>query len=206
MKKFLFALLLATIAGCSSTPQRPAKEAKKPAAEKPELLTGRVAFQKLYISARNWAPDAKPYRLESEPTKEAPGADGKAGVWRGYFASVSRRSIKFFVWSGLSSPDAPPRGVSPATEDTFNPSNTSTQPFDFGFLKIDSDKAYEVAQAHGGKKITDKTPDQPLRYEVEWVAPKNELIWHVVYGTSDADAKLRIAVDATTGDFLRVEK
>jgi len=198
---------LAALAGCSSTPSKPAGETKKAEAPKPpELDTGRVAFQRLYLSARNWAPDAQPFRLESEPTKEASGVDGKAGVWRGSFASASRRAVKSFLWSGITADDAPARGITPGSEDTFNPSNTSTQPFDFAFLKVDSDKAFEVAQEHGGKKITEKAADQPIKYELDWVSRNNQLVWHVIYGSTDADAKLRIAVDASTGLFLRTEK
>jgi len=34
----------------------------------------------------------------------------------------------------------------------------------------------------------------------------NNLVWHVIYGNSRADAKLKVAVDATTGEFIRIEK
>ncbi len=205
--KYLFAaaILGTALGGCSSSaPSRPAEQSK-PAAKAPELLTGRAAFQKVYIAARSWAPDARPFRLTSEATKDAPGNDGKAGVWRGSFASTSRRAVKPFLWSGLTSPDAPERGISMGTEDTFNPSNTSTQPFDAGYLKADSDKAYEVGQAHGGKKLLEKAPDQPIAYDLDWNPANNELLWHVIYGPS-SEPKLRVAVDATTGEFVRVEK
>jgi len=206
---FLTAALAGLIVGCSSSPKTPSGETKKaetPAPKPPELDTGRVAFQRLYIAARSWAPDSRPFRLESEPTKEATGTDGKAGVWRGSFASLARRSVKPFLWSGITSDNAPARGVTPGTEDTFNPNNTSTQPFDFAFLKVDSDKAFEVAQEHGGKKLTEKAGDQPIKYELDWVPRTNQLIWHVVYGSTDADAKLRVDVDASTGLYLRLEK
>jgi len=208
MKQFLLAIAMAAVlAGCSSNPQ----PAEKPAAAKPEppkteVLTGRVAFQKLFVTARSWAPDAQPFRLESEAVQQASRIDGKAGIWRGSFASPGKRAVKPYIWSGISGPDAPERGVSPGTEDTFNPNNTSTRPFDFAFLKSDSDQAFEVAQAHGGKKLVDANPQQPIKYLLSWNASTNELLWHVIYGTSEMDAKLRIAVDASTGSFLRVEK
>lgn len=41
---------------------------------------------------------------------------------------------------------------------------------------------------------------------LDWDARQSQLIWHVIYGSSQDDAKLRIAVNATTGEFLRVEK
>ena len=210
MKPFFWSVaLLLVLGGCSSGP-KPAETSGKPAkAEEPkapDLLTGRAAFQKLYATARMWAPDAKPFRLESEPAKQAPGTGGKAGLWRGYFASPAKRAAKPYLWSGLTGPDAPERGVSPGAEDTFNPANTSTQPFDFAFLKTDSDNAFDVAQAHGGKKLLDADPQQPVKYSLSWNPSSNELLWHVVYGTSEMDAKLRVAVDASTGAFLKVEK
>jgi len=208
LRRFLPAITITVVlAGCSSSPKPAEKPAEAKAEQlKPELLTGRVAFQKLFVTARSWVPDAQPFRLESEPVKQALGADGKAGVWRGYFASPGKRMLKPYIWSGISGPDAPERGVSPGTEDTFNPANTSTRPFDFAFLKSDSDKAFEVAQAHGGKKLTDADPQQPVKYTLLWSPSTDELIWRVIYGTSEMDAKLRVAVDASTGTFLRVEK
>jgi len=208
MRRFLCAIVLAgLLAGCSSTPP-PAEKAAEAKTQPPktELLTGRVAFQKLFVTARSWGPDAKPFRLESEAVKQASGADGKAGIWRGYFASPGKRALKPYIWSGLVGPDAPDRGVNPGTEDTFNPANTSTQPFDFAFLKSDSDTAFEVAQAHGGKKLIDADPQQPVKYMLVWNPSSNQLIWHVIYGSSESDAKLRVAVDASTGTFLKLEK
>ena len=92
------------------------------------------------------------------------------------------------------------------TEDNYSPTNASTQVFDIAFLKIDSDKAFEVAQKHGGDKLLEKDPDTPILYMLEWSRPTSELIWNVYYGTSRDDAKLKVAVNASTGDFIRVEK
>ena len=33
-----------------------------------------------------------------------------------------------------------------------------------------------------------------------------KVVWHVIYGNTRDDAKLRVAVNASTGEFLRVEK
>ncbi len=203
-------LALGILAGCSQ-PKQPAeqpqpKSAATPVSKTPELESGRVIFQKLYVAARGWAPDARPYMLESQNSKEAPGAAGKATIWRGAFASPLRQSIKSFFWSGTSEEGAPARGISPSTEDTYNPANTSTQPFDISFLKNDSDRAFQVAQQHGGEEITRKAPNQAITYLLDWDRRKNQLVWHVIYGPSRVDAKLTVAVDASTGQFLRVEK
>jgi hypothetical protein len=206
MKKLLVLLLAVSwLAGCSSTPSKPAEQAK-PQPKTPELLTGRAAIYKLYISARGWAGDAKPYLLESTPNSDSKGRDGNSAIWRAGFASPSRHAAKVYTWSGTDAPDAPPRGVNPRPEDTYNPNNASTTIFDIGFLKIDSDKALEIAQQHGGEKLLQKAPDTPVIYFLEWNRVENLLIWHVIYGTSRDDAKLKIAVNATSGEFIREEK
>ena len=203
MKKLLMAMLaLMLMAGCSSEPSQPA-QTQKPQPKPPEFLTGRAAFQKLYIAARGWARDAQPYRIESMITDNSKGKDGKSAVWRASFASPLQHGVKAYTWSGEVSSD---RGINPGTEDTYSPTNTSTQIFDVAFLKVDSDKALETAQKHGGDKLVAKDPDTPILYVLDWSSATNELIWHVIYGVSRDDYKLRVAVNASSGDFIRVEK
>ncbi len=206
MKKLLIATLtLAVLTGCSSERSKPA-ETEKPQPKPAEFVAGRTAFQKLYVAARGWARDAQPYRLESSVTADSKGRDGKSGLWRAFFASPAQKGGKPYVWSGEDIADGPTRGISPGSEDTYNPSNSSTQIFDIAFLKVDSDKALETAQKHGGDKILEKNPDIPIFYILDWSHATNELIWHVIFGSSRDDAKLRVAVNASSGDFIRVEK
>jgi hypothetical protein len=195
MKKLLALLAVAVLTACSSPPPPPEQ---KPQPKPPELMTGRSAFQQLYIAARSWAQDARPYQLQSQPFGDAKGKDGKAAIWRAAFASASMRASKPFIWSGVDSPDAPSRGISPGTQDSYVPSNT----FDMAFLKVDSDKTFEVAQKHGG----DKLADTPVFYLLDWNPGGNNLVWHVIYGNSRNDAKLVADVDASTGEFIRKEK
>jgi hypothetical protein len=201
----LVVTLLALLSACSSESNKPA-ETEKPEAKGPELITGRSAFQKVYIAARGWAPDATPYRLESSATSDGNGHDGKWAVWRGSFASASRRSEKSYSWSGSAAEGAPARGVNPGNEDSYSPTNSSTHVFDIAFLKIDSDQAFATAQKHGGDKILEKAPDTPVIYVCDWNHNTNELIWHVIYGATREGAKLTVMVNASTGEFIRVEK
>jgi len=210
-KTLILSLFLAILVGCTSNQTNPEQpKAQSPSAKtepkQPQYETGRTAFQKLYISARMWAPDVKPFRLQSQFTPEALVSEGKADLWRASFASPAKRAMKMFVWSGMVGPDAPEQGVTFSAEDSWNPTNSSTQVFDTAFLKIDSAAAYEVAQKHGGEKLTTKNAKQPVFFVLDWNAPKNELVWHVIYGNSMDESALRIAVNATSGDFLRVEK
>ena len=210
IKTFFLCGALALLVSCSSENKTgtTAREqpAARPAIKQAQYETGRTAFQRMFLAARLWAADVKPFRLQSQFTADAPTAEGKAGLWRASFASPSKRAMKMFVWSGLVGPDAPEPGVSFSAEDSWSPNNTSTEPFDIAFLKTDNDKAYEIAQKNGGEKLTKKDPKQPVTFLLSWDGTKNQLVWHVLYGDNPSEAKLRIAVDATSGEFLRVEK
>ena len=54
--------------------------------------------------------------------------------------------------------------------------------------------------------MLEKDPDTPILYVLDWNHVTNQLVWHVIYGTSQNDAKLRVAVNASDGNFIRVEK
>lgn len=209
---FLSAALL--LGGCSSKTEttnesQAAKtekkaETKAPAAE-PEYKTGREAFQNLYATSRGWARDAQPIRMDSRPQKTDK-HDGKASVWVATFASAQQSGIRNYSWSGVNVEGAPEPGVTPGSVDTYSVSNLSTRPFDFNFLKIDSDKALEVANKKGGAALLKKEPDTRIRYKLVWEPSKNRLLWHVIYGMNESDAKLQVWVNATSGDFVKVEK
>lgn len=194
MKKFFVAILAVGLTACSSEPAKQATtESSQPKA--PEQITGSSAFYKCYISARGWAQDAQPFRVESALSK---GGDGKAGEWRSGFASVAQHATRSYVWSNGD--------ISHSVEDTYSASNSSTQVFNVQFLKVDTDKAFAIAQEHGGAKLLEKSPDTPVLYILDWNRQTNELLWHVIYGTDRETATLRVAVDASTGKFSRVEK
>jgi len=194
--KTLLAAILAAglMAGCSSEPAKPvAPETSQP--KTPEAITGSSAFYKCYVSARGWAPDAQPFRAESAISKTR---DGKATEWRTGFASPAQHSVRPYTWSNGD--------ISHGVEDNYSPTNSSTQVFNVQFLKTDTDKAFSIAQQHGGDKLTSKDPDTPVLYILDWNRQTNELLWHVIYGTDRETAALRVAVNATTGEFSRVEK
>jgi len=199
----LIPLLLVLMTACSDD-SKPANQ--KPEVKGPELITGRSAFYKLYAAARGWNADAKPYRIESTITSDGNGQDGKWTIWRASFASAAAHATKPYIWSGSAADGAPSRGVNPGTEDSYSPSNSSTQAFDVAFFKIDSDQAFATAQKHGGDKILEKDPKTPILYVCDWNHNTNELTWHVTYGPSRDVSKLTVAVNASSGEFIRVEK
>ena len=190
-------LILGLLAACSSEPAKPVI-AEKPKPKGPEAITGTSAMYKCYIAARGWAQDAQPYRVESQLSADSNGHDGKSLTWRAGFASPAQHYAKPYTWSSGE--------VSPGVEDTYSAGNSSTAVFNIQFLKNDSDKAFEVAQKHGGDKLLEKEANTPILYVLDWNRQTNELTWHVIYGRDRDSAKLRVAVNAATGEFLRVEK
>ena len=201
MKKFLILIAALTLLlGCEDN-SKPA-ETEKPKPKGPELLTGRFGFYKMVVPAHTWARDAQPFTVESQVNSDATGKDGKAAIWRAAFASPTMRATKPYTWSGTDAQDAPARGINPSSDGDYNPNNSNTQVFDPAFLKIDTDKIFETAQKHGGEKLLAADPNTPINYRLSWDRNTNKLIWHVTYG----DGKLRLEVDATSGEFIRVQK
>lgn len=193
---------LAATMGCSKKTTSNPAPTPTPTPKPTETSTGRIAFQRMYIQAHGWAPDAQGYLEESQPTTEVNGIDGKSAVWSASFGSPSKGSAKSFTWSGTDAQDAPPRGILPGSDDSFSPTNSSTRIFDLGFLRSDTDQAFKVAQEHGGKDLLAKDPTLPVQYRLEWSSRDNTAAWHVIYGQS----KLSVAVNATSGEYLRVDK
>src|SRR5215472_3497491 len=134
---FLFCAFVVFLLGCDGS----SDNQQKPESNAPQLETGRFALQKMLAPAHLWAGDTQPIRMKSNAGKDNLGHDGKSSFWLTTFASAARQKTENFSWSGT-----PPRGVDHGSEDTFNPGNRSTQPFDLNFLKVDGDKAYQVAQ------------------------------------------------------------
>ena len=197
-------------AGCGSTensggPEKPASPAPSQSKE-PVLYTGQEAFNRMMGLALKWSTDAQPARLESVLTTETTGQNGKSTVWRGFFASPRRRSVKTIVCSGSRRPDAPPYGVSAeGSEGAYNAdaANLAFLPL---LVKTDTDKAFEITRQHGGDAILKKNAQQPITYLLLKDRKQNVPVWYVIYGTSEKDRKGISVINATTGAFISAGK
>ena len=197
-------------AGCGSTennggPEKPASPAPSQSKE-PVLYTGQEAFNRMMGLALKWSADAQPARLESVLTTETTGQNGKSTVWRGFFASPRRRSVKTIVCSGSRRPDAPPFGVSAeGSEGAYNAdaANLAFLPL---LVKTDTDKAFEITRQHGGDAILKKNAQQPVTYLLLKDRKQNVPVWYVIYGTSEKDRKGISVINATTGAFISAGK
>jgi hypothetical protein len=218
LHRLAFAISVISVAilasGCSSTDAKPKESSSDtgagttaaPAKKEPVLYSGQQAFNRMLVLAMKWAPDAQPARLESVLTTETNGHDGKSAVWRGYFASPSRRAVKTFVCSGSRLRGAPPFGVSTEGGDSAYNSQSASLEFSQYLLKSDTDGAATVAQQHGGDALLKKDAEQPITYVLLKDKRLNGPAWYVIYGPSETDRKGIAVVNAATGTFVSAGK
>ena len=201
------AILIATgiLPACSnqpagkSVPPKPAAETKN----QPVVYTAQECLKRVEGQARLWAIDARPIHIESDLTSESLGREGKSAVWRFMFVSAQRSAMRAFMCSGSLDAGAPAYGLSQGMDLSLPREGT---PFDSFLLKVDSDKAFGVAQGHGGEVLLKKTPEQPVTYIVEMARGQTVPHWYVIYGKDLKNNKGLGVINATTGAFVRASK
>jgi len=202
-----FGIVLMT--ACSSTPTSTSESNQSQfvssVKKEPILNTGKACFSQMTSMAARWSPDAVPFHMESALNEESNGHDGKSTIWRGMFASPSRRTYKVFTCSGSRLKDEAPIGVTSSAEVAYGPTVPALM-FQAFYLTTDSDQAYASTQEKGGAKILEKDPQTPVLYTLDWNPKDKALLWVVIYGSSSKDSKGIGVVDASTGKFLRAAR
>jgi len=74
-------------------------------------------------------------------------------------------------------------------------------PFLIAAIRVDSDKAYEIA-AEKSRDYIKKHPGMPISYLLEQTNRFPELTWRVIWGASASSSDYSIFVDATMGTFI----
>ena len=201
LRYFFVLLLLAILFGCSTITETPAvKTSSTPPSKGPTLYTAKGCFSSMLNLAQRWSPDAMPFHMESEVNADATGQEGKATVWRAFFASRSRGTMKTVSCSGSRLATSPALGFSDTPEIAYA-ANVPAAIFEPASFQTDSDKAFAVTLEHGGVPLIKKDPQQPILYLLDWDARRKQLLWVVVYGKSATDRQGIGVVDATTGAF-----
>ncbi|MFY9560694.1 MAG: hypothetical protein WAQ52_10710 [Terriglobales bacterium] len=202
-------LSVVMVIACSSpnpSSSSPQTQASSTATKKePAFYTGKSCLSQMADKAARWQPDALPFHMESGLNAESTGHDGKSTIWRAMFASPGRRTYKPFICSGSRLPAEPAIGVTSGAESAYAP-NVPQLMFQSFYLTADSDKAFAAAQEKGGSKLLEKDPQQPVLYSLDWDTKHKQLLWTVIYGTSQNDSKGMGVIDASTGKFLRAAK
>ena len=159
-------------------------------------ITGREALQSIMQSAKQWSPDAEVIRLYSGICKKAP-HEGACDEWRSVVVLPSRKQTTGFDWL---------RGSVTQSEVTAYEPIDRQLPVEVTRIKADSDTAFRVAKEHGGKPLLERNPEIEIRYAMMLDKKVGQLIWLVFYdikGTDFSSAKLHVAINAETGEFIQ---
>ncbi len=191
-------LLVLLLAGCSE----PAKKAetKKEPPKPPAPVTGLTAFYEMYKTARNWANDLEGLKLNSGVMAEVKSEPGKAPSWQGTFVSPAQRESKVFSFIVAEGPSTR-KGVNVGPTSSWSPKPNSKS-FPLSTIKIDSDKAYEVALGKAGD-YPKKNPDKVITFLLEQTDRFPNPAWRVIWGESVGTSNFSVFVDATTGAYLK---
>ena len=176
--------------GCSGT------STQTPGKGSVDWITGREALQSIVQSAKQWSPEAEVIRLYSGICKKAP-QEGVCGEWRTVVVSPSRKQATGFDWL---------RGSVTQSEVTYYEPQDEQLPVEVTRIRADSDTAFRVAKEHGGKSLLERNPEIEIRYAMMLDKKVDRLIWLVLYdikGTDLASAKLHVAINAETGQFIQ---
>jgi hypothetical protein len=202
---FFGSMLMIACSSSTTSPSSSQTQAPAEVKKEPILNTGKACFSQMTSMAARWSPDAVPFHMESALNAESNGQGGKSTIWRGMFASPSRRTYKVFTCSGSRLKEEAPIGVTSSAEAAYGPTVPALM-FQAFYLTTDSDQAYALAQEKGGAKLLEKNPQQPVLYTLDWNPKDKALLWVVVYGTSANDSKGIGVIDASTGKFLRAAR
>jgi hypothetical protein len=202
---FLICLMMVACSPTTTAPAGSTQTQTAAAKKEPVLYTGKSCLSQMAGMAGRWQQDAVPFHMESGLNAESNGHDGKSTIWRGMFASPSRRTYKVFTCSGSRLRDEAATGVTSTAETAYGPTVPALM-FQSFFLTTDSDKAYALAQENGGAKLLAQDPQQPVLYTLDWNAKQKQLLWVVIYGTAPNQSKGIGVIDASTGKFLRAAK
>ena len=182
------------LSGCSSeTPKK--EEPEKPA----EPVTGLHALFQLRAMAVAWAPDLQILHYTSINLPEVKHENGKVAAWQAVFVSPSMKQQRTYTFSVYEESATLHKGLFPESP---QPWPGDGKPFGIESVRVDTDKAWEVALAHG-KEFAAKNPDMPILYMLgldKGTVPD----WRVIWGRSAGTSEFSVLVNATTGEFMQV--
>ncbi len=182
----------------AETTATPAKEASQPGGP----VSGKTALWEMSKSAHTWAKDQMPLALESQSVAGVTNADGKAGMWKSTFGSMTKHEARSFTYSVAGHPPDVYKGTtigkglawSGPTRDalTFQASESE--------LAVDSDAAFKTAatQAAGWLK---QHPGKEATIALGNAARFQGAVWYIFWG--DKKTGYAVYVNAKTGEVVK---
>jgi hypothetical protein len=198
---FLLLVSVGTLTSCSEPSKKDTQDVKPPTTP-PTPVTGRFAFQRMYIQARTWAPDAEPLRLLSFNLKEVSSEGGKCGAWQATFVSPARSKALTYTYSVVESPGNVHEGAFAGREESWSGPRGQEHPFLQQALRIDSDEAFEAA-AKVSIDYLKKNPKMSVLFLLELTPRFPNPTWRVLWGETIGASDYSVFVDASTGRVLQ---
>jgi hypothetical protein len=193
----LFGIALLVLAGCSSEPPAEKKAPERP----PAPVTGRQALQQMYITARGWAADIQPLKVNSILLPEVKTEPGKAPAWQAIFVSPSQGKARSYTYSVIESEGNLHKGVFAGLDQSWSGPSGLSKPFLMAAIKVDSDEAYRTALKKGAE-YDQKNPGKPINFLLEANTKFPDVTWRVIWGDSVGTSNFSVYVDASTGQYL----
>ena len=190
------------LTSCSQTPQASPKaeaEAAKPAAAGGPV-SGKTAFWEMYKSAHTWATDLVPLTLESKTLAGVKNESGKAAMWTATFGSLRKHEARTFTYAVAAQPPDIAKGVSVGRGLSWSGPTQSALPFDTSDFSVDSDGAYQTAQAQAAawvKQHPGKEPSLAMGNASRFDGP----VWLVHWG--DQKSGYAVYINAKSGAVVK---
>ena len=201
LRTALICLSITTLIACSEVPKPGFEKTAKPSPP-PSPVTGRFAFQRMFMQAKGWAADAQPLSLSALFLKQVPAEPGKCGAWQATFISLQKAKARTYTFSVVDIGGIH-EGVLAGREETWSGPHGQEQPFNPQALHIDSDAAYTAA-AKESADFLKKNPSLPILFLLEQTPRFPNLAWRVIWGETFGSSHYSVFVDASTGRFLQI--
>jgi len=188
------------LAACSESPQPTANKKAEPV-KPPEPVTGQFALYQMYNFARSWAPDLQAMGVRSVRLPQVQGTAGKSGAWEATFVSPGKGRGRLYTYSVVEAEGNLHQGVFGGIEESYSGPRGQNKPFPVTVVRVDPDKAYEVALKHGAEYVK-AHPDMPITFMLELTPRNPNPTWRVLWGESVARSSFSVLVDSVTGDYV----
>ncbi len=200
-----FALVL--VVGCNQSTTPAASEGTTAAAPAgpPALVTAKTAFNRMYTSAFQWAPDVVLLSINPKEVTGFTNADGKAAMWEAAFASPSLHKYRVDDYAIVTVLPSIHKGGTAGLPMQWGGPTRDVMPIQVPTFNVDSDTAYKAAAADAADWLK-KNPDKKLTTIALGNTYRFQMpVWYVLWGDPKTGGFVAY-VDASSGKVLKSKK
>ena len=199
------ALLLAVGCNQSTTPAASEGSTAAAPAGPPELVTAKTAFNRMYTSAFQWAPDVVLLSINPKEVTGFTNAEGKAAMWEAAFASPSLHKYRVDDYAIVTVLPSIHKGGTAGLPMQWGGPTRDVMPIQVPTFNVDSDTAYKAGAADAADWLK-KNPDKKLTTIALGNTVKFQMpVWYVLWGDPKTGGYVAY-VDASSGKVLKTKK